>query len=167
VGRAAAGGNIANPLASENFSYPVNTDASVKAIGWGISFDYQLGGRFVARANVSGDALNNVPDGLVTFFNTPKVRYNLGLSNDGIGKSNWGFNVLWRWQDDVYWEGTFGAGDIKAFSTFDAQISYKFPKIRSLFKLGGSNLLNKYYVSAFGNPNIGGVYYVSFGYNVF
>jgi outer membrane receptor protein involved in Fe transport len=167
VGRAAPGGNIANPLASENYSYPVNTDASVKAIGWGLSFDYQLGGRFVARANVSGDQLNDVPDGIVTFFNTPKFRYNLGLSNDAIARTNWGFNIVWRWQDDVNWEGTFGAGEIPSFGTLDAQLSYKLPKIRSLVKIGGSNLLNKYYVSAFGNPEIGGVYYISFGYDVF
>jgi len=167
VGRASPGGNIANPLASENYSYPVNSSASVKAIGWGIGFDYQLGKRYVARVNFSGDQLRDVPPGLVTFFNTPKFRYNLGLSNDAVGKSNWGFNVIWRWQAKVDWEGTFGAGEIPAFGTMDAQVSYKFSKIRSLFKIGASNILNKYYVSAFGNPEVGGVYYVSFAYNVF
>lgn len=167
VGRAAPGGNIANPLASENYSYPVNSDASVKAIGWGIGFDYQLGGRFVARVNFSGDKLRDVPPGLVTFFNTPKFRYNLGLSNDAVGRSNWGFNVMWRWQDDVNWQGTFGAGEIPSYGTLDAQVSYKYSKIRSMLKIGASNILNKYYVSAFGNPEVGGVYYVSFAYNVF
>ncbi|RYZ51754.1 MAG: TonB-dependent receptor [Sphingobacteriales bacterium] len=166
VGRAATGGNIANPLASENYSYPVNSDNSVKAIGWGLSLDYQLGGGFNARANVSGDQLRDVPDGLITFFNTPKLRYNLGLGNEGIAKTNWGFNLVWRWQDKVNWQGTFGTGSIDAYGTFDAQISHKFPKIRSIAKLGGSNLLNKYYISAFGNPMIGGVYYISFGYNL-
>jgi outer membrane receptor protein involved in Fe transport len=166
VGRAAPGGNIANPLASENYSYPVNSDNSVKAIGWGISIDYQLGQGFNARANVSGDQLRDVPDNLVTFFNTPKVRYNLGFSNESVAKTNWGFNLVWRWQDKVNWEGTFGAGSIDAFGTFDAQISHKFPKIKSIAKIGGSNLLNKYYFSAFGNPMIGGVYYISFGYNI-
>ena len=167
VGRAAPGGNIANPLASENYSYPVNSDESVKAIGWGIGVDYQIGRRFVARVNFSGDKLRDVPPGLVTFFNTPKFRYNLGLSNDALGKSNWGFNVVWRWQDNVDWQGTFGAGEIPSYGTLDAQVSYKFSNIRSLFKIGASNILNKYYVSAFGNPEVGGVYYVSFAYNVF
>jgi outer membrane receptor protein involved in Fe transport len=167
VGRAAPGGNIANPLASENYSYPVNSDVSVKAIGWGIGFDYQLGSRYVARVNFSGDKLNDVPSGFVAFFNTPKFRYNIGLSNDAVAQSNWGFNVVWRWQQKVNWEGTFGAGEIPAFGTLDAQVSYKLSKIRSILKLGASNLLNKYYVSAFGNPEIGGVYYLSFGYNVF
>jgi outer membrane receptor protein involved in Fe transport len=167
VGRAAPGGNIANPLASENYSYPVNSDESVKAIGWGIGVDYQIGGRYVARVNFSGDQLNDVPPQLVTFFNSPKFRYNIGLSNDALGGTNWGFNVVWRWQDKVDWEGTFGAGEIPAYGIIDAQVSYKFSKIRSMFKIGASNTFNKYYVSAFGNPEIGGVYYVSFAYNVF
>ncbi|MGZ5135410.1 MAG: TonB-dependent receptor domain-containing protein, partial [Flavitalea sp.] len=167
VGRAAPGGTIANPLTTENYSYPVNSDASVNAIGWGVGFDYQLGARYIARVNFSGDQLRDVPANLVTFFNTPKFRYNLGLSNDAIGKSNYGFNVVWRWQDDVNWQGTFGAGEIPSFGTLDAQVSYKFSKIRSIFKIGASNLLNKYYVSAFGNPEVGAVYYVGFGYNVF
>ncbi|HKH61773.1 MAG TPA: TonB-dependent receptor [Flavitalea sp.] len=167
VGRAAPGGNIANPLGSENYSYPVNSDESVKAIGWGIGIDYQMGRRYVARINFSGDQLNDVPPQLVTFFNTPKFRYNLGLSNDALGRTNWGFNIIWRWQDKVNWQGTFGAGEIPAYGTLDAQVSYKFPKIRSLFKIGASNIINKYYVSAFGNPEVGGVYYVGFAYNVF
>lgn len=167
VGRAAPGGNIANPLASENYSYPVNSDESVKAIGWGIGVDYQLGKGYVARINFSGDKLRDVPDGLVTFFNTPSFRYNLGLSNDAVARSNWGFNVIYRWQDDVNWEGTFGAGKISSYGTLDAQVSYRFSKIRSMFKIGASNILNNYYISAFGNPEVGGVYYVSFAYNVF
>lgn len=167
VGRAMPGGNIANPLTTENYSYQENTEDNVKAIGWGISFDYLLGKGFNARANVSGDKLRDVPDNVVTFFNTPKVRFNIGLGNEGIGGSNWGFNFVYRWQDEVNWEGTFAAGTIPAYYTLDGQISYKLPKIKSLVKLGASNLFNKYYVSAFGNPEIGGVYYVSFAYNVF
>ncbi|WP_127125491.1 TonB-dependent receptor [Pseudoflavitalea rhizosphaerae] len=167
VGRAIIPNGIGNPLTTENFSYPENSFQKVKAIGWGFGFDYLLPKRYSLKANISGDQLNDVPANFVTFFNTPKVRYNIGLSNDGINNSNWGFNVLFRWQSKVDWEGTFASGQIPAFSTLDAQISYKFPAIRSMIKLGASNLLNKYYVSALGNPEIGGVYYLSFGYNVF
>jgi outer membrane receptor protein involved in Fe transport len=94
------------------------------------------------------------------------VRYNLGIGNESVAKTNWGFNLLWRWQDKVNWQGTFGSGSIDSYGTFDAQISHKFPKIKGIAKIGGSNLLNKYYISAFGNPMIGGVYYISFGYNL-
>ncbi len=167
VGRAIIPNGIANPLTTENFSYPENSFQKVKAIGWGFGFDYLLPKRYSLKANVSGDQLNDVPPNFVTFFNTPKVRYNIGLSNDGINNSNWGFNAQFRWQSEVDWEGTFASSRIPAFSTLDAQVSYKFPAIRSMIKLGASNLLNKYYISALGNPEIGGVYYLSFGYNVF
>jgi hypothetical protein len=33
--------------------------------------------------------------------------------------------------------------------------------------LGANNLLNQYYVNAAANSMVGGLYYVSFGYNVF
>lgn len=169
VGRAIAGPvtNVANPLATENYSYPENSENNVKAIGWGIGAEYQARGGYSFRANVSGDQLRDVPSGLVTFFNTPKVRFNVGVGNDGIAKGPWGFNFVYRWQDDVDWEGTFAAGKIPSFGSLDGQISYKFQKIRSIVKLGSSNLLNKYYYSALGNPYVGGIYYVSFAYNVF
>ena len=40
------------------------------------------------------------------------MRYNVGLSNEGVAKTNWGFNLVYRWQDKVNWQGTFGAGEI-------------------------------------------------------
>ena len=36
-----------------------------------------------------------------------------------------------------------------------------------MVKLGGTNVMNKYYRNGFGNPEIGGLYYVSLGYNLF
>ena len=103
---------------------------------------------------------------MITFFNTPKYRFNAGISNEDFYK-HFGFNIVYRWQDEVLWEGTFGTGEIPSFGTLDAQLSYRISKIRSVVKLGGSNVLNKYYRSAFGNPEVGGLYYVSFGYNIF
>ncbi|HWJ25598.1 MAG TPA: TonB-dependent receptor, partial [Flavisolibacter sp.] len=147
------------------FSFVINTDNAVNAVGWGISVNYQLVRGYELNANVSSDRLDNVPSNIVTFFNTPKWRYNIGLSNSNLGKG-FGFNVQWRWQDQLYWEGTFGTGEVPAFGTLDAQISYKIPSIKSMIKLGASNVTNHYYTSAFGNPQVGGLYYLSFGYNL-
>ena len=104
-------------------------------------------------------------DGLVTFFNTPKLRFNLGFANPNFYKGL-GFNFIYKWQDDVNWEGTFGSGTIPSYGTLDAAISYKLPKTKHQIKIGGQNILNNYYRNAFGNPYIGGLYYISFGYNV-
>lgn len=158
--------DLASPFTTDNYSFVYNTTNDVQAKGWGLSVNYQMGKGYELNANMSSDRLQDVPANVVTFFNTPKFRYNIGFANNNIGK-HWGFNALYRWQSDLYWEGTFGTGDVPSFGTMDAQVTYKVPKIRSQWKLGASNLFNKYYRSAFGNPEIGGLYYVSFGYNVF
>ena len=69
--------------------------------------------------------------------------------------------------DDFYFEGDFANGQIPEIHTVDAQVSYKLPDAKSIIKLGANNLLNEYYRNAAGNPSIGGLYYVSFGYNIF
>ena len=117
-------------------------------------------------ANVYSDELRDVPSGLITQFNTPKYRFNIGVANANIYKG-FGFNVIYKWQDKISWEGTFAAGEIPSFGTVDMQISYKLGKTNNLIKLGATNLFNDYYRNAFGNPYIGGLYYISFGYNVF
>lgn len=157
--------DLASPFTTNNYSFVINTTNDVKAIGWGLSINYSLWKGFEFSANVSSDQLHNVPSNVVTFFNTPKYRYNIGLGNSDLGKGV-GFNVQWRWQDKVFWEGTFGTGDVPAFGTVDAQLSYKLPAIKGMIKAGGSNFLNHYYRSAFGNPSVGAIYFVSFGYNV-
>jgi outer membrane receptor protein involved in Fe transport len=157
--------DLASPFTTDNYSFVVNTTNNVNAIGWGVSMNYALAKGYEVSANVSSDQLHNVPPNVVTFFNTPKYRYNIGLGNNDLGKGI-GFNAQWRWQDNVYWEGTFGTGEIPSFGTLDLQVSFKLPAIKSMLKVGGSNFLNDYYRSAFGNPRVGGLYYVSFGYNV-
>jgi outer membrane receptor protein involved in Fe transport len=158
---------LASPFTTTNFSFISNSPNTVKAIGWGLSVNYRFNKGYELGVNLSGDQLQDVDPGLVTFFNTPKFRYNITFGNSNINNSNWGFNVLYRWQDKMLWEGTFGTGDVPAFGTLDAQVNYRLQKIRSMIKLGATNLLNDYYNSAFGNPSVGGLYYISFGYNVF
>lgn len=151
---------------SNNFSYPQNSDSDVKSLGFGISAEYRFGKGYVFSGNMASDRLNNVEANLVTFFNAPKYRFALSMGNQDVYKGL-GFNLSYRWQDEVYWEGTFGTGMIPSYGTMDAQVSYRIPAAKVLLKLGGSNILNKYYTSAFGNPAVGGLYYVSVGWNVF
>jgi hypothetical protein len=117
-------------------------------------------------ANVYSDKLRDVPANFVTFFNTPEYRFNLGVNNADVYKGI-GFNLMYKWQDKVYWEGTFGSAEIPAYGMLDAMVSYRLPKTKHLLKIGATNVTNNYYRSAFGNPSIGGLYYISFGYNVF
>lgn len=155
------------PATNEIFSTVVNSDTRVKTHGFGLGLDYQLANNFSAFFNVYSDEITDVPSGFQSFFNTPKYRLNIGFANSGLGKSkHFGFNIMLHWQDSFMWDGELANGPINAFSTVDAQVSYRIPKIKSMIKLGGSNVFNHYYKNAYGNPQIGGLYYMSFGYNL-
>ncbi len=152
----------------KKFSIPVNSTTKVKTYGFGIGVDYRLPLNFSVGANFSSDNLTDVPQGFQASFNTPKYRVNLKLANTGFGKDDrYAFNITYKWMDAYKFESDFINGTVPAINTLDAQISYKIPQTRSVFKVGGNNILNQYYVQGPGNPAIGGLYYVSFAYNVF
>jgi outer membrane receptor protein involved in Fe transport len=140
----------------------------VKTIGFGFGLDYQLPAGFSVYTNFYHDEIKDVPANFVANFNTPENRITFGFANSGMGpKKKIGFNITGRWQEEFLWEGDFATGPVPSFFVLDAAISYKVSEIRSLVKVGATNLFNKYYLTAFGNPQIGGLYYVSFAYNVF
>ncbi|MCX6201414.1 MAG: TonB-dependent receptor [Bacteroidetes bacterium] len=155
---------------SSRIAYSISTNApgEVTVKGWGASADFLLPKNFTIGANLYSDEIGNLPAGFVSYFNTSKYRANLTFANSGFGTNNrYGFNLVYRTVSDFFYEGTFGTGQMPGYKTLDGQISYKFPAIKSMVKVGGTNLLNKYYRTGWGNPSIGGLYYVSFAYNVF
>ena len=149
-------------------SVPINSPTLVKTNGWGVSLEYKLGKGFFVNGNLASDILGDVPDSYITYFNAPKLRANAGFGNYGMGKKKLiGFNVVYRWQSDFDYQSDLANGSVPAYQTLDAQISHRLPKIKSVIRLGANNLLNQYYITALANPSIGGLYYVSFGYNIF
>lgn len=150
------------------YSISVNSPGDVKTTGWGASAEYMLPKNFSVSANIYHDEIGSLPPGFVSYFNTPKYRINATLSNSGFGKDErFGFNIVYRWANSFYYEGTFGAGMVPWIRTVDAAVSYKLPSTKSLIKIGGTNIFNKYYRTGWGNPQIGALYYVSYGWNVF
>ncbi len=151
---------------STNVSYVQNSDDNVKSIGWGIGLEYQLIKRYVLYGNVFSDQLKDVDPTVVTFFNAPKYRFNIGLRNENVF-NNIGFNVVFKWQDNNYYEGTFVSGTLPYFGWWDAQVTYRPPTTKSTFRVGGTNLGNQYQRTGFGSPAVGGLYYINYGYNLF
>lgn len=151
----------------KGFSVVVNAPDQVHTYGWGGSVEYLLANNFVVSGNLTSDRIDNVTSGFHASFSTPLLRSVLSLANTGFGPNKkFGFNVSWRWQDGFYYESDFASGNVPGFHTVDAAINYKSPKLKSIIKLGATNLLNQYYRTAMGNPSIGGLYYLSFAYNV-
>jgi iron complex outermembrane recepter protein len=52
-------------------------------------------------------------------------------------------------------------GDIAAYSTLDAQVTFRFPKLKSQVKVGGSDIFNHRYLQYAGGPTIGAIYYAA------
>jgi outer membrane receptor protein involved in Fe transport len=120
---------------------------------------YRLGANATwAQFNILDANPNNVPA-----FNTPKWKTNVTFSNARL-TDKVGFSVAWHWQDAFLWYGTFTEnrpGPVPAYHLIDAQVSYKLSKLKTMLKLGASNLGNNYVVQAYGSPAVGGLYYVS------
>jgi outer membrane receptor protein involved in Fe transport len=154
-------------VSSKPYSIVANSNTRVNTWGAGLGLEYRLPANFTTFFNIYTDELTNVPNGFMAYFNTPRYRVNAGFGNNGLGKiKKIGFNITFHWQDGFYNESEFAQANVKAFSTVDAQVNYKLLKIRSMIKLGATNIFNHYYQNASGNPYIGGLYYTSFSYNI-
>jgi outer membrane receptor protein involved in Fe transport len=145
------------------FGAPVNAEGKVTSYGAAFGLDYMVG-KFNLSGNVSYNEIGDLPVNYINDFNTPTIRYNLGLGNREIAK-NVGMNLTYRWQDSFYWNSSFASGDVPAFGTLDGQVNLKVPSVKAMLKIGASNLLNKYYVTTYGNPSFGAMYYVGFTFN--
>ena len=149
------------------FGIYTNSSNKVNTVGAGLGLQYVLPRGFFAGGNVAYNDLSNADANVLTQFNTPKVKFNVSVGNYTIRKI-FGFNLTYRWQESYLYESSFVSGTTPAFGTLDAQISMKLPKMQhSMIKIGATNLLNKYYSDAIGNSQIGGLYYVSLGYNIY
>lgn len=153
--------------AHNTFGIYTNSSNKVNTVGAGISLQYSLPKGFFAGGNIAYNNLTNADANVLTQFNTPKMKYNISVGNYTIRKV-FGFNITYRWQQRYLYESSFVSGTTPAFGALDAQVSMKLPKLQnSMIKIGATNLLNKYYSDAIGNSQIGGLYYVSLGFNIY
>lgn len=159
------------PNPDENDPYTMyqtffSTDDPVSSMGWAISIDYLFRNGILVKGNVANNKLiDGIDDpGVEANYNTPEYRTNISIGHNRIVK-NLGFNVNFHWQSAFTWEGSFGTGEIPAYATVDAHVTYRIPTINTSIKLGASNLTNHYYTTSFGSAQIGGLYYVTFVYD--
>jgi iron complex outermembrane recepter protein len=161
---------VQNPFTPEEKRYqiPVNVDDEVTAMGWAFGADLRLPKGYYAKGNVAYNVLTEDTDqvGSQSRYNTPDYRFNTGVGNYELFR-NFGFYVNYRWQNTFLWESAFGTAQMPAFGTLDAQVSLKLPNMKSILKVGGSNVLNNYYTTSFGSAQIGALYYVSLMFDQF
>lgn len=154
---------------TRNVRYRVFTNAKNTYYSYGSSL--RLSYNFYKTYSISGNLNYNdlktqtENDIFITGFNTPKWSANLQFGNRELFK-NFGFNVVWKWQENYKWESPLATGNVPTFNTFDAQVSYKLTKINTSVKLGGTNILNTRYYQYAAGPTIGALYYFSLTYDL-
>ena len=161
------------------YSMPVNRKEIIESWGWALGADYKLPKNYSVGGNVSYNTLSNLDKlaetGFQPSFNTPEYRYVLNFANREVVK-NVGFAFSYRWQGEFVWQSSFVAPAVSsqqlsvmpAFGTFDAQFNYKLKSLKSILKVGGSNLFNSNgYRQAWGNPTVGTMYYISITFDEF
>ncbi len=164
-----------------------NAQGLVVTQGFNIGGNYYLTDELTINGNYSFNEIDLTPDDnfvnrtlygedlpadgevdpIVPAFNTPKSKFNLGITGRGYKPfSNkdhkFGFSVNYKWVQGFLFEGSPQfTGYIEAYGLADAQISYQIPKIYTTFKLGASNLLNNEVYQVYGGPTVGRLTYFS------
>ncbi len=166
------GDNGLSLLALQNSDFKVyqnytNSEATISSYGVTAGVDAKVLGNFDFGVNYTYAELDfdqaAFPD-FRTNFNTPKHKVKASFGNTELFK-NFGFNVNYRWSDTFFWQASFADGDVPAYTVLDAQVNYAVPSMKSVFKVGGSNILGNEYFTAVGTGLIGSIYYVSWTIN--
>ncbi|RYU78186.1 TonB-dependent receptor [Hymenobacter persicinus] len=144
-----------------------NAQSKVYNYGGSLGLRYELPRGFRAGANATYARLARTEsgDGLEDGFNTPRWLYNVSLDNENLYRGL-GFGLRYHWQQRYYSQTFLVSGEVPAYHSLDAQLSYALPRPDLRFKLGATNVLNQYYVTFLGGPSVGGLYYASVTYAV-
>jgi iron complex outermembrane receptor protein len=160
-------GNQVN--AGSLYSLYTNSANEVLSQGVGIGLTYNLPRNFEFNGNYNYADFK--ADESVDFrpgFNTPKNRFSVGIANRKLLKSkNLGFNLNFRWQETFLWQSSYGIWNVPEFGVLDAQVNYKIPKLKTMVKLGGTNLGGGDYRTNLGSPFVGQMYYISLTFDEF
>lgn len=157
------------------FSRPSNTSEKITVQGWAAALNYSFNKGYNAGVNIAYNELDGFtpsPEQLYAGFNTPKYTYNFSFGKRLGSGDRFGFNINLRHQDKFLWEASFVQPTdgsvpfftntyVPAITNVDAQVSMKVPSIKSIVKVGGTNIGGDPYFQAYGSAMVGSTYYVS------
>ena len=162
VSATSASASLANRDSREYQVY-TNTDAEVKSLGFGLGLskkvykNFELSGNY----NYSEFDFDKAKDpSFEASFNTPKHRVKVSLGNEKL-IGNLGFSVSGRWNSEYLWESSFADGLIEEATVIDVQANYGFKSLKSIIKVGATNIGGKEYGQVIGAGLIGQQYFVS------
>jgi outer membrane receptor protein involved in Fe transport len=145
------------------FQVYTNTSLKVTSLGLGLGLSKKVYKNYELSANYNYAQFDfdkaKDPD-FEASFNTPKHRVKASLGNDKLFK-NFGASVSGRWNTEYRWESTFADGMIDSATVIDVQANYSIAAMKSVFKIGATNIGGKEYAQVLGAGLIGQQYFVS------
>ncbi|MGC4021169.1 MAG: carboxypeptidase-like regulatory domain-containing protein [Cyclobacteriaceae bacterium] len=158
-----------DPSKYTKYNIAYNGGQSVNTFGYAASLSYNMQRNFVTKVNFYSDHMKNGNEKQISYFNTPSYHLNFEFGNSGLGKKKlFSFNTTLRFKPSYHYEvmGGLGQGTVPSSAVIDAQVGYRFQKIKSILRIGATNITNQYYSTGMANPMIGGMYYATIGYNI-
>lgn len=168
--------NSPPPVFPENttiFRYSANSKTKVNTQGFSLGVNYFMSDKITLNGNYSFNELTKADenDPIIPAYNTPKHKYNLGISGKDISLfdigalKRVGFSVNYKWVDGFQYEGSPQfTGFVPTYDLLDAQVSVNVDRLNSTFKIGASNILDNNHFETYGGPYIGRLAYLSFLY---
>jgi outer membrane receptor protein involved in Fe transport len=144
-----------------------NAKAQVTSFGFGVGLSKKVYKDFEVGVNYNYAEFSFDQDedpSFIPSFNTPKHRVKASLGNQRLFK-NFGFNTNVRWNSEYLWQASFADGMVPENVVLDAQINYLIPKIKSVLKVGATNLFGDDYIQVIGAGQIGQQWYASITIN--
>lgn len=168
-----SGLNAINAISRQDFQrFQISTNANSNLVSYGASlgFNTKIFEKFdlsasYAFANFSIEESKD--DDNLDFspaFNTPKHSVKLQFGSEKLVK-NFGFAINTRWQDKFLYQTRFLDREVSARFILDAQVNYTIPSMKSVIKIGATNLLGNDYYSIPESGKIGSQGYISWTYN--
>ncbi len=157
-----------------------NATDVVTTQGYTVGLNYFFSKFYAINGNYSYNALNlrGSTDPIIPAFNTPRNKFNIGVSGRDIEKvvklgnieiplNKWGFNINYKWIEGFLFEGSPQfTGNVPTYSVVDAQINHTVEKYKATVKLGASNLLNNKVYQVYGGPLVGRLIYLQFVFDL-
>lgn len=149
------------------FAPYTNSTNDVKTQGVGVGLTYNLPKNFVLNGSYNwADYTANESVDFRAGFNTPKNKFSVGVGNRKIAK-NMGFNLNYRYQDAFQWSSSYGIWNVPKYGVVDAQVNYKISSMKTVVKIGGTNIGGGDYRTNLGSPFVGQTYYISLTFDEF
>jgi len=144
-----------------------NSKTEVTSFGFGVGLSKKVYKNFElgVNYNYAEYKFDQAKDpSFIPSFNTPKHRIKASLGNQKLFK-NFGFNANIRWNTEYLWQSSFADGMVPENTVFDAQVNYAIPTLKSVLKVGATNLFGKDYIQVIGSGAIGQQWFASWTIN--